>query len=73
MSTQDVRVEALLNKRCIVKGNHLCRFEVNVGELFTTNKKRVERGNVFKAVNHRGQFGHLQYEFVDLLWPLNEE
>ena len=33
MSTQDVRAEALLNIRCIIKGFHLCRFEVNVGEV----------------------------------------
>ena len=45
MSTQDVRVEALLNIRCIVKGYYLCRFEVNVGEVFTVNKKRGEHGN----------------------------
>ena len=30
MTTQDVRVEALLNIRCIVKSYHLCRYEVNV-------------------------------------------
>ena len=40
--------------RCIVKGYHLYRFEVNVGEVFTANKKRRERGNAFKVVNHRG-------------------
>ena len=66
---QDVRVEALLNIRCIVKGYHLCRFGVNVGEVFTANKKRGERGNTFKVVNHRGQLGHLQSELVDPLWP----
>ena len=58
MSTQDVRAEALLNIRCIVKGSHLCRFEVNVGEVSTATKKRGERGNAFKVVNHRGQLGH---------------
>ena len=42
MSTQEVREEALLNIRCVVKGYHLCRFEVNVGEVFTANKKRRE-------------------------------
>ena len=41
MSTQDGRVEALLNIRCIVKGYHLCRFEVNVGEVFTAKFKVV--------------------------------
>ena len=40
MSTQEVQEEALLNMRCIVKGYHLCRFEVNVSEVFTANKKR---------------------------------
>ena len=32
----------------IVKGYHLCRFEVNVGEVFTANKKRGECGNASK-------------------------
>jgi len=45
MSTQEVREEALVNIRCIVKGYHLCGFEVNVGEVFTANKERRERGN----------------------------
>ena len=67
---QEVREEALLNIKCVVKGYHLCRFEVNVGEVFTANKKRGERGNTFKVVNHRGQLGHLQSELVDPLWPL---
>ena len=40
MSTQEVREEALLNIRCIVKGYHLWCFEVNVGEVLTANKKR---------------------------------
>ena len=70
MSTQEVREEALLNIRCIVRGYHLCRFEVNAGEVFTANKKRGERGNAFKVVNHRGQLGHLQSELVDPLWPV---
>jgi len=65
MSTQDVRVEALLNIRCIVKGYYLCRFEANVGEVFTANKKRREGGNAFKVVNHR--------ELVDPLWPLRAD
>ena len=73
MSTQDVQVEALLNITCIVKGYHLCRFEVNVGEVFTANKKRGERENAFKSVNHRGQLGHLQSELVDPLWPLHAD
>ena len=55
MSMQDVRVEALLNIRCIVEGYRLCRFEVNVCEVFAENKKKGERGNTFKVVNHRGQ------------------
>ena len=42
MSKQEVRQEVLLNIRYIVKGYHLCRFEVNVGEVFTTSKKRGE-------------------------------
>ena len=70
MSTQDVRVEALLNIRCSAKGYHLCRSEVNVDEVFTADKKRVERGSAFKVANHRGQLGHLQSELVDPLWPL---
>ena len=60
MSTQEVREEVLLNIRCIVKGYHLCRFEANVDEVFTPSKRRDERGNAFKVVNHRGQLGHLQ-------------
>ena len=69
MSTQEVREEVLLNIRCIVKGYHLCRFEVNVGEVFTAaSKKRGEHGNLFKVVNHRGQLGHLQSELVDPLF-----
>ena len=47
----------------------LCRFEVNVGQVFTASKKRGERGNVFKVFNHRGQLAHLQSELVD---PLKE-
>ena len=70
MSTQEVREEALLNIRCIVRGYHLCRFEVNAGEVFTANKKRGECGNAFKVVNHRGQLGRLQSELVDPLWPV---
>ena len=55
--------------RCIVKNyHHICGFEVNVGELFTANKKRGECGNAFKVVNHRGQLGHLQSKLVDPLW-----
>jgi len=70
---QDIQVEALLNIRCIVKGYHLCRFEVNVGEVLTANKKREEQGNAFKVVNQRGQLGHLQSELVDPLWPLHAD
>ena len=73
MSMQDVRGEALLNIRCIVKGSHLCRFEVNVSEVFTATKKRGEHGNAFKVVNHRGQLGHLQSELMDPLWPLHAD
>ena len=73
MSTQDVLVEALLNIRCIIKGYHLCRFEVNVSEVFTANKKRGERGNAFKVVSHRGQLSHLQSQLVDPLWPLHTD
>jgi len=51
MSMQEVREEALLNIRCIAKGYHLCRFEVNVCEVFTADKKRGERRNAFKVVN----------------------
>ena len=70
MSTQEVWEEALLNTRCIVRGYHLCCFEVNTGEVFTGNKKRGEHGNAFKVVNHHGQLGHLQSELVDPLWPV---
>ena len=45
----------------------LCRFEVNVGEVFTASKKRGERENVFKVFNHRGQLAHLHSELVDPL------
>ena len=40
MSTRDVREEAFLNVRCIVKGYHFCSFEVTAGEVLTANKKR---------------------------------
>lgn len=70
MSTQEVWEEALLNTRCIVRGYHLCCFEVNTGKVFTANKKRGEHGNAFKVVNHRGQLGRLQSELVDPLWPV---
>ena len=70
MSTQKVREEVLLNIRGIVKGYHLCRFELNIGEIFTASKERGERRNVFKVVNHRGQLGHLQSELVDPLMLL---
>jgi len=73
MSTQDIRVEAFLNIRCIVKGYHLCCFEVNVGEVLTANKKRGERGNALKVVNHRGQLGHPQSELVNPLWSLHTD
>ena len=73
MSTKDALVEALLNIRCLVKGYHFCRFEVNVGEVFTANKKRGERGNAFKVVSHHGQLGHLQSQLVDTLWPLHAD
>jgi len=72
-STQDVRVEALLYIRCIVKGSRPCRFEVNVGEVFTANKKRGEPGNGFKVVNHRGQLDHLHSELIDSLCLLHAD
>ena len=72
MSMQEVREEALLNIRCIVKGYNLSCFEVNVGEVFTTNKRRGECGSAFKVVvNHRGQLDHLHSKLVDPLWPLH--
>ena len=64
---QEVLEEVLLYVRCIVKGYHLCHFEVNVGEVFTVSKKRGKHGNMFKVVNHRGQLGHLQSKLVDPL------
>ena len=68
MFSRDFWVEALLNIRCItVKDYHLWRFEVNVREVFTVNKKRGEGGNAFKVVNHRGQLGHLQSELLNPL------
>ena len=73
MSTKEVLEEVLLNIRCIVKGYHLCRFEVNVGEVFTASKKRGEHGNVFKVVNYRGQLGHLQSELVAISLFANVE
>ena len=64
---------ALLNIRCLVKGSHLCRFEVNIGEVFTATKNRAEHANAFKVVNHRGQIGHLQSKLVDPLGPLQAD
>ena len=43
-----------------MKGYCLCRFEVNIDEVFTANKKRGEHANPFEVVNHRGQLGHLK-------------
>ena len=51
MSTQEVREEALLNIRCIVRGYHLCHFEVNAREVFTANKKRGEHGTPLKLLS----------------------
>ena len=65
-----VQEEALMNKRCIVKGYHLHSFEVNVSEVFTANKKRGECRKAFKVVNHHGQL-HLQSELADHFWPLH--
>ena len=73
INTQDVQVEVLLNIRSIVRDYHICRFEVNVGEEFTANKKRGERKNAFKVVNQSEQPGHLQSELVDPLWPLHAD
>ena len=39
---------------------------MNVGEVFSSNKKRSERRNAFKVVNYREQLGHLQSDLVDL-------
>ena len=47
MSTQEVREEALVIIRCIVKGYYHFRFELNVGEVFTANKRREERENAY--------------------------
>lgn len=52
MSTQEEREEALLNITCIVKGYHLCGFEVNVSEVFTANQKRRRTWKHIKVVNH---------------------
>jgi len=43
MSTEEVE----LSIRGVVKGYHLPRFQVNVGERFTASKKKRERGNAF--------------------------
>ena len=53
-----------LNKKCVVDGYHLCCFEVNVGEVFTANKKG-EWGNTFKVINHHEHLGHLQSKLVN--------
>jgi len=62
-----------MNIRCVDKGYHLGRFEVYVGEVLTADKKRGERGNAFKVVNHCEQLGKLQSELVDPLWPLHAD
>jgi len=51
---------------CIVKGYHLCPFKVKAGEVFLVSKERGERGNVFKVLDERRQFGHLQADLVKL-------
>ena len=58
------------DRRMPQQQQNLCRFEVNVGEVFTASKKRGERGNAFRVVNHRGHPGHLQSELVDPLASL---
>ena len=55
MSTEELE----LSIRGIVKGYHLCRFQVNVGERFAASKKTAEHGNAFKVTSERGQLGHL--------------
>ena len=67
MSTQDGRVEALLNVRCIVKAYHLCVLSE------TSVKCSLQSLKLFKVVNHRGQLGHLQSDLVDPLWPLHAD
>lgn len=41
--------------------------------MFSSNKKRSERGNAFKVVNYREQLGHLQSDLVDPLWLLHAD
>ena len=73
ITTQRLSVNRSVRRlvRCSVKGYHLSPFEVNVGELFTTSKKKGEHGNSFKVINDRGQLGYLQLDLVDPLWPLH--
>lgn len=54
MSTEEVE----LSMRVIIKGYHLWCFQVNVHERFTTSKKKVEHGKVFKVTSKHGQLGH---------------
>ena len=57
--------------RCVAKGYQECRFQVKTGEAFTVVKKVGDRGPAFKIFDpKRGQLGHLQREFVPVLWPL---
>jgi hypothetical protein len=69
MSRERLEDVNLVIRETVVKGYHECLFTVNLGEEFTAEKKRAERGNAFKVVNGRG---HLQRELVTILWPLTE-
>lgn len=57
----------------VVKGYHECLFSVQVGERFTAQKKRGDRGNAFKVMGDQGQLGHLQRDLVSPLWQLKNE
>ena len=54
----------------IVKGYHECPFEVELGDKFSLNRKRGDRGKALKVIDGRGQLGHIQKELVGPLWPI---
>ena len=56
-----------------MKGYHECPFPVQVGQRFTVQKKRGDRGNAFRVMGDRGQVGHLQRNLVAPLWQLKND
>ena len=74
-SSSEIELKDLI--RCTVKGYQECLFKVKTGNIFrifTAVKKIGGYGRAFKVVDAaRGQLGHLQREFVSVLWSVTSE